>query len=112
MVDSIGRMWVLAVMLGASSAAFADTALQCQELAAVLRQLDALERRVRQSDINTPVVAGERYHFDYSRLLADVARMRSGIQMYLSPSRMQPRDMAELSGDYRNEQAQAHEATP
>jgi len=104
MVGSIGRIWVLAVMLGASSAAFANTALQRQELTAVLRQLDALERRVRHSDINTPVVAGERYYFDYSRLLADVAQVRSGIQRYLAPSRMQPRDMAELSGDYRYEQ--------
>jgi len=41
-----------------------------------------------------------------------VAQVRSGIQRYLSPSRMPPRDMAELSGDYRNEQMQAHEATP
>jgi len=112
MVGSIGRVWVVTVMLGASSAAFADTAIQRQELAAVLRQLDALERLVRQSDINTPVAAGERYHFDYPCLLADVARVRSGIQRYLSPSRRQPRDMAELSGDYRNEQVQAHETTP
>lgn len=70
-----------------------------------LRQLDALERFVAQSAANTPITAGERYHFDYPRLLDDLARVRAGIQFHLAPSRAQPRDPAVLSGDYRNESA-------
>ena len=86
-------------------AAHAGTPAQRQELAAALRQLDALERFVAQSAANTPITAGERYHFDYPRLLDDLARVRAGIQFHLAPSRAQPRDPAVLSGDYRNESA-------
>jgi len=84
--------------------ALAEAAHQRQELAAALRQLDALERLVQHSAANTPVIAGERYHFDYPRLLADLAQVRSGIQTWLAPSRAQPRDLTDLSGDYRREQ--------
>ena len=42
-----------------------------------------------------------RYHFDYGRLAADLERVRGGIHDYLTPSRAQPRDPAELLGDYR-----------
>jgi len=105
-------IWRRAVQCGLSlllamvlpSAAFAEAAIQRQELAAALRQLDGLERLVRHSEANTPVIAGERYHFDYPRLLADLAQVRTGIQTYLAPSRAQPRDLTELSGDYRREQ--------
>jgi len=97
-----GLSVLLAMVL--PSAAFAEAAHQRQELAAALRQLDALERLVQHSAANTPVIAGERYHFDYSRLLADLAQVRTGIQTWLAPSRAQPRDLTELSGDYRREQ--------
>jgi len=105
-------IWRRAVQCGLSlllamalpPAALAEAGLQRQELAAALRQLDALKRLVRHSEANTPVIAGERYHFDYSRLLADLAQVRTGIQTWLAPSRAQPRDLTELSGDYRREQ--------
>jgi len=104
-------IWRRAVQCGLSlllamvlpSAAFAEAAIQRQELVAALRQLDALERLVLQSEANTPVAAGERYHFDYPRLLADLAQVRTGIQTYLAPSRAQPRDLTELSSDYHRE---------
>lgn len=67
-------------------AAHAGTPAQRQELAAALRQLDALERFVAQSAANTPIATGERYHFDYPRLLDDLARVRAGIQFHLAPS--------------------------
>jgi len=53
-----GLSLLLAMVL--PSAAFAEAGLQCQELAAALRQLDGLERLVRHSEANTPVIAGER----------------------------------------------------
>jgi len=97
-----GLPLLLAMVL--PSAAFAEAMIQRQELVAALRQLDGLERLVRHSEANTPVVAGERYHFDYPRLLADLAQVRTGIQIYLAPSRAQPRDLSEMSGDYRRKQ--------
>lgn len=98
-------LFMTALGAGLPSAAHADTPAQRQELAATLRQLDALERFVAQSAAAAPIVPGERYHFDYPRLLGDLARVRAGIQSHLAPSRAQPRDPAELRGDYRQESA-------
>jgi RAQPRD family integrative conjugative element protein len=83
---------------------------QRQDLAAALRQLDALERFVAQSAANAPSVPGGRYHFDYPRLLADLARVRAGIEDHLTPSRAQPRDPHTLAAHYRIE-SEAHSAT-
>lgn len=94
---------VTALLLGRSPMALAESPAQRQELAAALRQLDALERTVADSSAHTGIQAGERYHFDYPRLLADMARVRAGIRAYLTPSRAQPRDPSELAGDYRTE---------
>lgn len=102
----------VAVLLMTTLAAHAGTPAQRQDLAAALRQLDALERFVAQSAANTPIAEGERYHFDYPRLLDDLARVRAGIQFHLTPSRAQPRDPAVLSGDYRNEASPDAPSTP
>jgi RAQPRD family integrative conjugative element protein len=94
---------VTALLLGQSPMALAESPAQRQELVAALRQLDALERTVADSAAHAPIRPGERYHFDYPRLLADLARVRTGIQAHLTPSRAQPRDLDELAGDYRTE---------
>lgn len=96
---------VTALLLGQSPMVLAESPAQRQGLVAALRQLDALERTVADSAAHTPVQPGERYHFDYPRLLADLARVRAGIQAYLTPSRAQPRYPSELVGDYRTERA-------
>ncbi|MDR7070865.1 RAQPRD family integrative conjugative element protein [Pseudoxanthomonas japonensis] len=92
---------VTALLLGQSPMALAESPAQRQELVAALRQLDALERTVADSAAHAPVQPGERY----PRLLADLARVRAGIQAHLAPSRAQPRDPSELAGDYRTERS-------
>jgi len=68
-------------------------------LAAMLRQLDVLDRLAQDSaDATAP--DGARYHFDYARLHADIDRIRKGITQYLSPPRAQPRDPQTLNGEY------------
>ena len=96
---------VTALLMGQSPMAVAESPAQRQELAGALRQLDALERTVTDSAAHTAVIPGERYHFDYPRLLADLARVRAGIQAHLTPSRAQPRDPSGLAGDYRTERS-------
>src|SRR3989344_8181517 len=96
---------VTALLTGQSPMARAGTPPQRPKLAAALRQLDALEPPVAPSAAHTPIAPGERYHFDSPRLLADLARVRAGIQTHLTPSRAQPRDPSELPGDYRSERA-------
>ena len=102
---SLFFLLVMALLMGESPTARAETPVQRQELAAALRQLDALERTVADSAAHALIQPGERYHFDYPRLLADLARVRAGIQFHLTPSRAQPRDPSELAGDYRTERA-------
>lgn len=97
-----------ALMISSPLTAHADTPAQRQELAAALRQLDALERFIAQSASRAPTAPDERYHFDYPRLLDDLARVRTGIQFHLSPSRAQPRDTTELSSHYRQESVSEH----
>ena len=94
---------VTVLLLGQSPMARAETPVQRHELTAALRQLNVLERTVAHSAAHAPITPGERYHFDYPRLLADLARVRAGIQAHLTPSRAQPRDPSELAGDYRTE---------
>ena len=95
---------VTALLMGQSPMALAESPAQRQELVAALRQLNALERTVAHSAAHTPITPGERYQFDYPRLLDDLARVRAGIQDHITPSRAQPRDSSELAGDYRTEQ--------
>jgi RAQPRD family integrative conjugative element protein len=103
MKPSLRILLPLAAFLLCASPAFADEAIQKRELAAVLRQLDLAERLARHSEVTRPMPPETRYHFDYPRLYADLARIRAGIHDYLNPSRAQPRDLSPLPGDYRRE---------
>jgi len=79
-----------------------DATTEEARLAAILRQLDSLDRIAQQGE-GGEQAAGQRnrYHFDYRRLREDIARIRAGIQGYLSPVRAQPRDPQPLNGQYR-----------
>ncbi|MDI5991552.1 RAQPRD family integrative conjugative element protein [Pseudomonas sp. MDMC216] len=90
-------------LLGLCLAAHAgadDATPEHARLSAALRQLDSIERLVAQQAAQPPDERA-RYHFDYGRLAADLERVRGGIRDYLTPSRAQPRDPAELLGEYR-----------
>ncbi|EMB2829840.1 RAQPRD family integrative conjugative element protein [Stenotrophomonas maltophilia] len=80
----------------------ADYEIERAQLAAVLRQLDALERHADSSATLSHSIAA-RYHFDYLRLREDIQRIRSGVQSYLTPQRAQPRDPAPMLGEYIGE---------
>lgn len=80
----------------------ADDSGEQARLAAVVRQIDLLDRLAKQSAATVPQERA-RYHFDYVRFTADLQRMRSGIHDYLAPRRAQPRDAAALLGDYRKD---------
>jgi len=100
--------YVLVVALAAYSSAApvhaADGAAETARLAALLRQLDALERTANDR-LPSDASGRSRYSFDYARLNADIARIRAGIDDYLRPSRAQPRDPDQLIGEYRSPSA-------
>ncbi|TPB79291.1 type III effector Hop protein [Burkholderia pseudomallei] len=78
----------------------ADTASESAQLAAIERQLDTIDRLATQSE-QPPDSDSTHAHFDYAHLHADVARVREGIEDYLSPRRPLPRDPSTLVGHYR-----------
>lgn len=87
--------------LPASQSAAASASEQAN-LDVMIRQLNALEDTARRS-AQVADEPGKRYFFDYQRLAGDIARIRHGLESYLTPSRAQPRDTVELSGQYTKE---------
>ena len=88
----------LAIVHGSS---YAASAHEQDQLSLIQRQLDTIERLATRAEVASTAEPDERYRFDYPRLTQDLQRIRQGVQGYLSPSRAQPRDPAELVGDYR-----------
>lgn len=93
--------WCLAVSFSAlQPAAAADSlASEREQLAALARQLDLIDRLAEHA-ANTAPQERARYHFDYAQLRADLKRVRAGLEDYLVPQRAQPRDPVPLAGDY------------
>ncbi|MBT2375326.1 raqprd family integrative conjugative element protein [Pseudomonas fluorescens] len=98
---ALGAYFALTAPLHAAAPLTAP-ATEHAHLAAMLRQLDTLERHTERSAA-LPSPVGARYRFDYLRLREDLQRIRSGVQDYLTPQRAQPRDPAPLVGDYTGE---------
>lgn len=98
-----GLVVALGLLAGPTHAA--GTASEQANVDVMIRQLNAIEAVARRS-AELPSDGSSRYHLDYNRLAADIARIRQGLQDYLAPSRAQPRDAAELSGQYQREGAQ------
>lgn len=111
------RVPVLALALtialaGASPASAGDATAEHEQLAALARQLNLIDRLAEHA-ANTAPQARARYHFDYARLRADLKRVRAGLQDYLVPQRAQPRDPVPLAGDYvRRDRADDEEPSP
>ncbi|WP_123487417.1 integrative conjugative element protein, RAQPRD family [Pseudomonas brassicacearum] len=91
-------LFSLAIVDGSS---YAASAHEPEQLSLVQQQLDTLERLAKRAEAASTAEHTDRYRFDYPRLNRDIQRIRLGVQSYLSPSRSQPRDPAELVGDYR-----------
>ncbi|EMM9104655.1 hypothetical protein C206_08889 [Pseudomonas putida TRO1] len=81
----------------------AQDAPERSDLDLAQRQITSIQLLADRASSSSVDAAGARYRFDYSRLAADLKRMRRGIHEYLSPSRAQPTDLVELTGDYRAE---------
>lgn len=105
--------WSLLAMLLAAGqpATAADDGIEREQLAALVRQLDLMDRLAEHAAHTAPQQRA-RYHFDHARLREDLQRVRAGIQDYLTPPRAQPRDPVELSGDYRQSSPPSDQEAP
>lgn len=88
-----------------------NQALEREQLAALVRQLEHLER-VSDETALLSQSGLSRYHFDYERLKVDLARVRAGIADYLTPSRAQPHEPLPLHGHYGLEPTVLSEPSP
>ena len=103
---------LIIALAGASPASAGDASAEHEQLAALARQLDLLDRLAEHA-ANTAPQERARYHFDYARLRADLKRVRAGLQDYLVPQRAQPRDPVPMAGDYvRRDRAHDEEPSP
>jgi RAQPRD family integrative conjugative element protein len=103
---------LIIALAGASPASAGDARAEHEQLAALARQLDLLDRLAEHAAHTAPQERA-RYHFDYARLRADLMRVRAGLQDYLVPQRAQPRDPVPLAGDYiRRDRADDEEPSP
>ncbi|MNQ56704.1 Plasmid protein [compost metagenome] len=73
------------------------------DLGLLQRQITVIEQLADRARSSQADADGARYRFDYHRFAADLERVRLGVQKYLSPSRAQPADLIELTGNYRAE---------
>ncbi|WP_237385428.1 integrative conjugative element protein, RAQPRD family [Xenorhabdus sp. Sc-CR9] len=84
-------------------------AAENDELASATRLIEQVQIALERASIaGTPAESEKppRYHFDYTRIRADLHTIRTGIEHYLMPSREQPDEPAPLSGQYRQERLQ------
>ncbi|MNG21685.1 Plasmid protein [compost metagenome] len=101
MLTTAFRCWVLLSLAIVHSSIYAASAQEQDQLSLILQQLDTIKRLATRAEAAVTSDPVERYRFDYPRLTQDIQRIRQGLQGYLSPSRAQPRDPAELVGNYR-----------
>ncbi|MBF8745008.1 MAG: hypothetical protein E2581_19445 [Pseudomonas sp.] len=83
--------------------AVAQESRERSDLGPVQQRLTAIELLADRASRGSDDLDGARYRFDYPRFSADLERIREGIHNYLSPSRAQPADLVELTGQYRAE---------
>lgn len=103
---------LIIALAGASPASAGDASAEHEQLAALARQLDLIDRLAEHAAHTAPQERA-RYHFDYARLRADLKHVRAGLQDYLVPQRAQPRDPVPLAGDYiRRDRADDEEPSP
>ncbi|WP_223518095.1 MULTISPECIES: RAQPRD family integrative conjugative element protein [unclassified Pseudomonas] len=101
MLTTAFRCWLLLSLAVFHGSSYAASAHEQDQLSLMLQQLDTIKRLATRAEAAVTSDPVERYRFDYPRLTQDIQRIRQGIQGYLSPSRAQPRDSAELVGNYR-----------
>jgi RAQPRD family integrative conjugative element protein len=94
------RYFLLFSLTIVHESSYSASAHERDQFSLVQQQLDTLERLATQAEAASTAEPEYRYRFDYPRLIRDIQRIRHGVQGYLSPSRAQPCDPAELVGDY------------
>ncbi|ELN8035921.1 conjugal transfer protein [Salmonella enterica] len=97
------KVFQIIVSLFITSSALAAPLTEREELTLSLNQLTQIEASLHRAQQSARTGLNERYYFDYPRIHSDITILRNGIKHYLTPARAQPRDMATLTEQYRQE---------
>jgi RAQPRD family integrative conjugative element protein len=79
-----------------------------EQIRLLLVQLTNIETIAKQMESNTKALDTDRYRFDHARFHQDLKSVRAGLEHYRTPSRAQPRDVAELIGEYKKQKEVKH----
>ncbi|MFN3769436.1 MAG: RAQPRD family integrative conjugative element protein [Ectopseudomonas guguanensis] len=77
---------------------------EIRELTLAIKQLENVQAILKRAEMQARATSRDlrttRYEFDYELVQSDLQRISEGVRGYLSPSRAQPRDFADIAGDY------------
>ncbi len=77
---------------------------ELRELTLALKQLENVQAILKRAETQARATSRDlrtsRYELDYELVQSDLERIAEGVRGYLSPSRAQPRDFTEITGDY------------
>ncbi|WP_419709570.1 RAQPRD family integrative conjugative element protein [Pseudomonas sp. NFX224] len=91
----------LVIVCFVTLSAVAQDVRERSDLGLMDQQLGVIAQLAERAHSVSTDTEGARYRFDFPRFTADLERLRHGVNQYLSPSRAQPADLADLIGDYR-----------
>ncbi|WAJ37264.1 RAQPRD family integrative conjugative element protein [Pseudomonas sp. GOM7] len=103
-VRRVSQCFVLAGVFLLSAQTWASgNPQEIREISLALKQLENVKAIIKRAQAQARAsrdVRGSRYELDYDLIQSDLTRIEAGLQGYLAPSRAQPRDIQEITGDY------------
>jgi integrative conjugative element protein, RAQPRD family len=97
------QMLIGIVFFCLSSMSVAQSEVEREQLKMVLEQLNNIEQVVLVSEQSSQKLSGQRYNFDYEQFKKDLEAIRTGVELYLTPVRAQPREVVDFEANYRKE---------
>jgi RAQPRD family integrative conjugative element protein len=93
------QLFILILLMNMVSAAHADAFAEKETLARLANEILALEPLILEAERRRS--PGSSVKFQYNTLRGDLAKIRHGIEAYISQSNYRPRSFKPLKGDYR-----------
>lgn len=95
----LAKFLCLALLLSATTQAFADGDGERAALARLVGEIDQLAPLLQQAEAQADTQ--ERVRFGYAWLREDLEKVKAGIRSHLDRPRTEPQEVAPLRGEYR-----------
>ena len=90
---------ILILGLSVTPEVFADADAECEALARIIHEIEALEPLIKKAEANTKKDCRIRFRYDWLR--RDLKQIKEGIQSHINAPCAQLRTFPPLRGDYR-----------